>query len=213
MCDEARDRTMSKDAREVFDRHVNRNFDPGAVTTMGEGSSSSELTLDNVEDAFRYHPWDARQHDRGMQVRDALVNAAKVMLRVVPRGPARTRALEYLRDARMLANHAITPQNFCYERFAVQALSSRTHYNHPRDLPLGSIVAVCELVAVESTVTLNSAVGMTDQARAFGDYSPGRYGFVLRKIRPVTPIACRGALGLWTVPDAIAQQIREELGA
>lgn len=67
-----------------------------------------ELSVDNVEEVFRYHPWDSVQVDRGAQVTDALIAAAKVILCVVPRCPARTRALNHLQDARMVANHAIT---------------------------------------------------------------------------------------------------------
>lgn len=35
----------------------------------------------------------------------------------------------------------------------------------------------------------------------------GPYGFVLRDVRLVAPIACKGALGFWRVPDDIAKQI------
>ena len=35
----------------------------------------------------------------------------------------------------------------------------------------------------------------------------GPYGFVLRDVRIVAPIACKGALGFWRVPDDIAKQI------
>ena len=74
----------------------------------GSPPTSERLTLRNVDDAFQYHPWDGQQYDAGAQVRDALVNAAKVMLRVVPEGPLRTRALNDLIDSRMKANAAIT---------------------------------------------------------------------------------------------------------
>jgi hypothetical protein len=66
------------------------------------------LTLDNVEDAFRYHAWHPGQVDRGNQVREALVSAAKVILRNVPEGPDRSVALRKLREVRMDANSAIT---------------------------------------------------------------------------------------------------------
>lgn len=69
---------------------------------------SERLTLDNVETAFTYHPWNLDQKDDGDQVREALITAAKTILRNVPESPTRTRALNCLVDARMLANAAIT---------------------------------------------------------------------------------------------------------
>lgn len=48
----------------------------------------------------------------------------------------------------------------------------------------------------------------------FGDYSEGRYAFKLEKVAPLrTPIECRGALGLWTLPDGAIAQIYDELHA
>lgn len=69
---------------------------------------SAGLTLDTVEHAFRYHPWDRDQQQAGDEVRDLLIVAAKGIIRRVPPGPSRTRALNCLIDARMLANAGIT---------------------------------------------------------------------------------------------------------
>ena len=69
---------------------------------------SERLSLYNIEDAFQYRRWNDQQEDAGAHVRDALVNAAKVILRTVPETPLRTRALNMLIDARMVANAAIT---------------------------------------------------------------------------------------------------------
>lgn len=45
----------------------------------------------------------------------------------------------------------------------------------------------------------------------FGDYSPRRHAWRLeRVIRLESPIPCRGSQGLWHVPPAIAEQIREQ---
>lgn len=70
--------------------------------------ASERLTLDNVDAAFRYQSWNSDQVARGEQVREALVAAAKAILRTVPECPQRTRALNHLIDARMIANAAIT---------------------------------------------------------------------------------------------------------
>lgn len=81
-------------------------------------------------------------------------------------------------------------------------------------MPLGAIVAVCRLVdcvqigydwpqnQVVSTATQHR---LTDQERAFGDYSPGRWAWLLTDIRAMSePIPCKGALGLWE-PDLFTQ--------
>ena len=74
-------------------------------------------------------------------------------------------------------------------------------------LPRGAIVAVAELVSVIPTEILNrqgswiidtDTWSMTDQERAFGDYTPGRYAWLLADVQPLaTPIPTKGALGLW----------------
>ncbi len=75
-----------------------------------------EITEDNVEDAFNYHAWTEDQVKRGAEIRAALVEACKVILRNVPRCPLRTQALNGLFDARMRANAAIT-----HERMGLDA--------------------------------------------------------------------------------------------
>lgn len=67
-----------------------------------------EITLDNIPDAFEYHAWDESQRERGEAVRHNLAAAAEVILANVPRSPLRTRALNAIFDARMLANAALT---------------------------------------------------------------------------------------------------------
>lgn len=49
--------------------------------------------------------------------------------------------------------------------------------------------------------------------QAFGDFTPGRFGWVLADVRrPRTPIPCRGALGLWVVPGDVLKAIQAQLG-
>jgi len=74
-------------------------------------------------------------------------------------------------------------------------------------LPFGAIVAVAELVSVIPTEILNrqgswiidtDTWNLTEQERAFGDYTPGRYAWLLADVQPLaTPIPAKGALGLW----------------
>jgi hypothetical protein len=70
--------------------------------------SPFELTLENVEQAMRYQPWNAQQVEQGDQVREALTTTAKTILRLLPRSPIRTRVLNELINLRMLANQAIS---------------------------------------------------------------------------------------------------------
>ena len=45
---------------------------------------------------------------------------------------------------------------------------------------------------------------LTSQERAFGDYTPGRYAWLLSDVRPLAaPIPAKGQLGLWRWEGAI----------
>ena len=64
------------------------------------------------------------------------------------------------------------------------------------DLPLGMVIATCRVVRCARTELIVSQI--SDQERAFGDYSSGRYAWMLADIvRLPEPIPVRGALGLW----------------
>lgn len=90
------------------------------------------------------------------------------------------------------------------------------------DFPLGCIVATCELVDVRKihipvgiekiTLPPGKAWGWewyepsgirhlfehSEQERAFGDYTEGRYAWLLHNIQPLpVPIPAKGALSLW----------------
>jgi activating signal cointegrator 1 len=102
------------------------------------------------------------------------------------------------------------------------------------DLPLGAVVATCELVACRKLAGYTDAgpvfddeswideyLAATDlirrasrhhsweQESAFGDYSPGRYAWFLDNIRQLDePTPAKGALGLWEwdrIDDATGQ--------
>ncbi len=64
------------------------------------------------------------------------------------------------------------------------------------DLPLGAVVGTVEIVdcvPVEDVVD-----GLTERERALGDYSPGRWAWVLKNpIMFDTPIPARGKQGWW----------------
>ena len=70
-------------------------------------------------------------------------------------------------------------------------------YTGTSQLPFGAIVAVCTLDDCFQ-FTSESTANLSAQELAFGDYTPGRYGFRLSNIRQLdAPIPARGSLGLW----------------
>lgn len=113
----ATDTSVNQSSERMRDRHavslnklageacVGSAFGPYAAPAP---VGSAGLTLDNVERVFTYQPWDREQRAIGDEVREVLVAAARVILRRVPAGPTRTRAMNTLIDLRMLANNAIT---------------------------------------------------------------------------------------------------------
>jgi hypothetical protein len=89
-------------------RAVNQVEQAGAQWAGEASASMRGITLENVEEAFLYQPWGPRQTQAGTIVREALVQAAKAILRHVPEGPDRSVALRKLREVRMDCNSAIT---------------------------------------------------------------------------------------------------------
>jgi hypothetical protein len=69
--------------------------------------------------------------------------------------------------------------------------------------PLGAVVATCRIVDYLRTEDLELAAltgqrVLSKQERGFGDYSEGRYAWLLDDIEILPePIPARGALGLW----------------
>jgi hypothetical protein len=84
--------------------------------------------------------------------------------------------------------------------------------------PLGAVIAVCRLEAIYVIgedhlipVPNNGRLAdlPSDQELSFGDYTPGRYAWILSDVRPVEPIPCKGRLGLWNLPEGIEEMIRD----
>lgn len=75
--------------------------------------------------------------------------------------------------------------------------------------PLGKILAVATLAGCEETQDIVRQ-GLSVQEVALGNYSPGRWGWKLEDLRRLpNPVACKGALGLWTVPQEIESALAE----
>ena len=70
---------------------------------------------------------------------------------------------------------------------------------HP---PLGGIVAIARFHHAEPTEALYRQ--LTETERAFGDYTPGRFGWVFTAVRPLAIIPARGMQGIfeWEPPRA-----------
>ncbi|MBE3040483.1 MAG: ASCH domain-containing protein [Chloroflexi bacterium] len=73
-------------------------------------------------------------------------------------------------------------------------------------LPLGCVIATCELVQCFIIHPFQSGFCPEDHSkwvithdeRSFGDYTPGRYAWILENVKPLPePIPAKGALGLW----------------
>lgn len=88
------------------------------------------------------------------------------------------------------------------------------------ELPLGAIVAVVELksllVCGPSTlrdIRARSRRGELPPHKAdFGDFSDGRYGFVLDDVRRVEPpVPARGMLGFWELPADVEAMVRARI--
>ncbi|MDV6979624.1 ASCH domain-containing protein [Mycobacterium intracellulare] len=83
----------------------------------------------------------------------------------------------------------------------------------PRGLVYGVIIGVVDLVDVHNAYYDNGLpIQHTECDRdcePWGEPGPGVHHLVLRNPRPLpTPIPCRGALGLWTPPADIVEQLR-----
>lgn len=96
--------------------------------------------------------------------------------------------------------------------------------------PLGAVVAECDLVDVvpiteptncpdgDHVCRLRDLVLVTgdkaterniERQRQFGDFTPGRYAWLLANVRPIDPVPMKGAQGLRDVPADVAAQLRE----
>jgi len=66
----------------------------------------------------------------------------------------------------------------------------------PKRLPLGAIIATATLKDIRKTEEVVNEISGLE--RRLGDYSPGRYAWMLEDIRVLPdPVPCKGALRLW----------------
>lgn len=76
----------------------------------------------------------------------------------------------------------------------------RKHSITPENIITSSIIAVCKIVDVKRTEDLTDVI--SNQERAFGNYNPNRFGWILEDIKPIEPIqGIKGMLGFWNYED------------
>lgn len=89
-------------------------------------------------------------------------------------------------------------------RAALSAFDPPSGWGNIDPVPTGVIIAVVDLLDVIPTGNLGYGEYLSEPERSFGDYSPGRYAWVMVNPRLIaTPIACKGALGLWETPEGL----------
>lgn len=93
-------------------------------------------------------------------------------------------------------NFSQSAQRLC----RAEPFASALLYNE--DLPLGCVLAICELAAVFPTSEPDSLFAPVADwpvsELAFGDFSPGRFAWLLQNVRALeNPIPARGARSLW----------------
>lgn len=64
------------------------------------------------------------------------------------------------------------------------------------DFPLGQVIALCELTDCVQILE-GGSIAQEEPEHSFGDYTYGRYAWLLENIQAIQPIPMRGALGLW----------------
>jgi hypothetical protein len=94
----------------------------------------------------------------------------------------------------------------CRDYVLIEPFRSSLSVVSALQLPIGKIIATCELIDILPTEARGCLSGVfddypeldTERERAFGDYSPNRFGWILKNVRAFeTPIPAKGALSLW----------------
>lgn len=75
---------------------------------MIDYSRATTCSMEEAEELFTFQPWNPTQISAGKEVRLTLQRAFRTVITFAPPSPIRTRALNAIIDARMLANAAIT---------------------------------------------------------------------------------------------------------
>lgn len=74
------------------------------------------------------------------------------------------------------------------------------HNLTPDDLPVGKVIAITEITDCLPTEKVREAFCCYSEAlyeELFGDYSDGRFAFLLGEMKPIRPVPAKGALRIW----------------
>lgn len=85
--------------------------DPNQKEATPNLNYATELTPEVeaiIKERFTYKQWTPDQIERGAAVTECAILFAKAIVRHVPPSPSRTRVINLIEEARMLANAAIT---------------------------------------------------------------------------------------------------------
>lgn len=101
-------------------------------------------------------------------------------------------------------------------QYAVTEATGEVRRQSPRAVTfsLGAIIALATIQDVERISNLRRVFGarLDDDELAFGNYQVGRYAWWIANVfRLPTPIRCRGALSLWTVPVDVEAKILDQV--
>lgn len=79
-------------------------------------------------------------------------------------------------------------------------------------LPFGKVVAVAEIRAVGDVEWFDNGEQLTPMERAFGNYAPGRFCWMLDKVQRLrTPVPVIGRQQLFNLPAAVEAEVRAQL--
>jgi hypothetical protein len=72
----------------------------------------------------------------------------------------------------------------------------------PNILPFGAIIGFATIEDIKPAGEIEIEISAIE--RLYGDYSPGRWAWILSEIEPLPDdkvLPCKGSLGLWGVPE------------
>ena len=83
--------------------------------------------------------------------------------------------------------------------------SALKHWECSSDIPVGCVLGIGQLAHCERVEEACLRPSVTFTERHFGDYSPGRWAWLIDDMRPLPePIPVKGKQGLWDWPEGEA---------
>lgn len=134
------------------------------------------------------------------------IGAKKIETRSRPtkyRGPLAIHASVERKYIDMRSKHYVCDKPPFYSIIMDYYNATDTSFFDGFPFPRGAIIAICEL---EDCVKIDIGLLLKRQERLLGDYTPGRFRWMLENVRQLKhPIPAKGALGLWewTPPETL----------